>query len=155
MKTHLLTSNQSKKISVFYTMWIGTVSKKRIYSSPESIFSTPTKPVVRLKREISCLLFSTLWVFKIITLLIYQTKNLHVTGYGQVSWSKFRWWWLMKQIRGTRMYIILQMKTHLLTSKESKKYHMYHNNELERLTKNKFSARQNELLVHHKNLTTD
>jgi hypothetical protein len=127
MKTHLLTSNQSKKFNVFHNMWIGAISKKRIFSSPECIFSTPPNSVDRLKREISCILFSNLWVFKIRTMLIYQTKNLHVTGYSRLCWSKFGWWWLMKQIVGTRMYIILQRKTHLLTSKQSKKYHMYHN----------------------------
>jgi hypothetical protein len=107
-------------------MWIGAVSKKRIFSSPECIFSTPTNSVDRLKREITCILFSTLWVFKIRTMLIYQTKNLHVTGYSRVCWSKFGWWWLMKQIVGTRMYIILHLKSHLLTSKQRKKYHMNH-----------------------------
>jgi hypothetical protein len=107
---------------VYWSGW-----QKRIFSSPEYIFSTTTKSDYRLKLEIFCILFSTLWVFKIRTMLIYQTKNRNVTGYSRVSWSKFGWWWLMKHIRGTRMYIILQLKTHLLTSKQTKKYHTYHN----------------------------
>jgi hypothetical protein len=61
----------------------------------------------------------------------------------------------LKQIRGTRMLIIFQMKTHLLTSNQSKKYRMYHNMCIGWFGKNEFLTRQNAFLLPQKNLLTD
>jgi hypothetical protein len=53
------------------------------------------------------------------------------------------------------MEITFQMKTHLLTAKQSKIFVCTILCDLERLEKNVFSARENAFLVHHQNLLTD
>jgi hypothetical protein len=92
MKTHFLTSKQSKNYHMYHNIWLGAVGKKHIFSSPKWIFILPQKSVHRLFREISSRLFSTLWVLKIRTMLTYQTKNLYVTEYSRVSSLKFVCW---------------------------------------------------------------
>jgi hypothetical protein len=61
----------------------------------------------------------------------------------------------LKQIIGTRMEIIFQMKTHLLTSKQSKIFVCTLLCEWERFAKYEFTAPENAFLVFQQNLLTD
>jgi hypothetical protein len=85
MKTHLLTSKIQNVLVCTILREMERMEKKPIFSSPEFILRTPTISVDRLNREILSRLFSTPWVLKIRTMLIYQTKNPYVTDCSRVS----------------------------------------------------------------------
>jgi hypothetical protein len=119
MKTYLVTSKQSKFPYVpYYVNWRDW--QKTHFQLAKMHFSTPPESVHRLNREISCSTFLYTWVLKIRTVKLYQKKNVQLTHCSRVRCSKFGCRYLLRQISGKRMEIKFQMKTHLVTTKQSK-----------------------------------